>query len=306
MLDPVAMHDPRTTAAFVTAIVLGGSNYVAVTFSNRELPPFVGATARFTVASLLFFALASLRKIPRLPWPVARRAALYGVVGFGTAYGCLYVALLRISAGTAAVILASVPLLTLLIAVLYRQERLTVRGIAGGLLALVGIGVLSAGKLGDELPVSSLLLALGGAVSSAWATVIAKGMPGVHPLHMNAYGMGTGAVLLFVGSLVMGETWAFPEHTSTLVAFAWLGTIGSIGLFLCFLHVVHRWTASAAVYALTVMPVVASVLGALLLDQPISVQLFLGGILIIAAVYVGAVPRPSRRDGEPGVEPTVS
>jgi probable blue pigment (indigoidine) exporter len=163
--------------------------------------------------------------------------------------------------------------------VLHRQERLTARGIVGGMLALGGIAILSSGKLGGELPIGSLLAALGAAVSSAWATVIAKGMPDVHPVNMNTFGMAAGTLFLLACSLIAGERWALPTGTSTVLAFAWLATVGSIGLFQCFLYVVRRWTASAAVYALTGMPVVAAALGALLLDQPISPELFGGGAL---------------------------
>lgn len=307
MLDRVSMtegRDGRTYAAFAAAILLGGSNYVAVTFSNRELPPFFGATVRFAIATTLFFGLARLQRLPRLSRRRTRDAALYGVIGFGTAYACLYVALLDLSAGTLATILASVPLLTLLIAGIVGQERITVRGIGGGVLALAGIAVLSAGKLGGELPVGALLAALGGALSSAGATVIAKGLPDVHPIQMNAYGMGAGTVFLLGASLIAREDWLIPDRVGTWLALGWLGTLGSIGLFMSFLYVVHRWTASAAVYALTAMPVIAAVLGSLLLEQPITAQLFIGAVLIAVAVLIGA--RPAPKDEPIGAEPTVS
>jgi drug/metabolite transporter (DMT)-like permease len=287
--------DARTWTAFAGAVLLGGSNFVAVSFSNRELPPFAGATARFAIAAFLFGVLG---RLARQPWLRSRRAVaagLYGLLGFGVAYACLYTALLKLSAGTAAVILASVPILTLLIAVLVGQEKLTARGLIGGALAIAGIAVLSGGKLGGEIPLGSLLAALGAAVSSAWATVIAKGMPDVHPLNLNAYGMAAGTLLLLACSLIAGETWVMPQQGSTIVAFAWLATIGSIGLFQCFLYVVRRWTASAAVYALTAMPVVAAGLGALLLDQPITLKLLFGGALIVFAVWVGALKADSKR-----------
>jgi drug/metabolite transporter (DMT)-like permease len=69
----------------------------------------------------------------------------------------------------------------------------------------------------------------------------------------------------------------------------WLVLMGSLGLFQLFLYVIRRWTASAAVYAVAAMPVVAMVLGAILLDQPVTAQLLAGGALVGAAVYVGAL-----------------
>lgn len=77
-------------------------------------------------------------------------------------------------------------------------------------------------------------------------------------------------------------------------------------MFQSFLYVVRRWTASAAVYVLTVMPIVAAGLGAWLLDQPLSAELFAGGALIAIAVYVGAAPRGAVSRTPVGSEPTIS
>ncbi|MFP5224859.1 MAG: DMT family transporter [Actinomycetota bacterium] len=302
----MANSDVAARIAFLGAVCFGGSNYVAVTFSNRELEPFFGAMLRFTVASMLFFLLARIKKLPRLDARQKKVASFYGLIGFGSAYAFLYVALLDLGAGTVATVLACVPLLTLMIAAAAGQEKITPRGLAAGALAVAGIAVLSAGKLGGALPVGGVLAALAGASSSGGATVIAKAIPKVHPIQMNAYGMGVGSVFLLVASLVAGETWSLPDERATWLALAWLCTIGSIGLFWLFLYVVHEWTASAAVYGITAMPVVAATLGAVLLDQPITGQLALGAVIIAGAVVLGARPPGERRGETAGAEPIVS
>jgi len=122
--------------------VIGGANFVAVKFSNEELEPLFGAALRFGAATLLFFAIMRIRRLPMPYGKAALGAVIYGLLGFGLAYGLLYFALVELTAGTTSVIMASVPLITLLLAVLHRQERLSMRGVAGGLLAIAGIAVL--------------------------------------------------------------------------------------------------------------------------------------------------------------------
>jgi len=56
--------------------------------------------------------------------------------------------------------------------------------------------------------------------------------------------------------------------------------------------VIARWTASASVYVLTLMPVVAVALGALLAGEPITSEVIGGTALVLLAVYVGAIRRP--------------
>lgn len=292
--------DSRTYAAFAGAVVIGGANFIAVSFSNMELPPLFGAALRFALAAALFFLVASAWRVPLARGRSAAGAAVYGLLGFGVSYALLYYALLGLAAGTAAVILATVPLFTLLIAVLLGQERLSLRGVVGGVLVIAGIAVLSLDAFGGELGSSYLIAAILGAVAVAASSVVAKAFPDVHPVNMNAIGMAAGTVLLAAGSLALGERWALPRESQTLVALAWLVILGSVGLFQLFFFVIRRWTASATVYAVAGMPVVAAGLGAVMLGQPITVEVLAGGVMVIAAVYVGAI---SRTRGAPKVPP---
>lgn len=281
--------DSRTYTAFFLAMVIGGANFIAVSLSNRELPPLFGAALRFSLAAILFFIISRAWHIPLARGRDAVGAAIFGFFNVGTAYAFLYYALVGLNAGTVSVIIATVPLFTLAIAVLSGQERLSFQRIAGGLLAVGGIAILSG--FGGDLTPSYFIAAVLGAVSIATSSVIAKAYPNVHPINMNVIGTPVGVVLLIITSLVSGEQWLLPQENTTWLAVGWLALAGSVGLFQLFLYVIKRWTASATVYALTGMPVIATILGIVILDQPVTLEVMLGGALVIAAVYVGAVAR---------------
>lgn len=284
----------KTFTAFIGAVIIGGANFVAVSFSNVELPPLFGAALRFALATMLFFLIARALRVPSARGRSAAGAAIYGLLGFGAAYALIYYSLLGLTAGTAAVILATVPLFTLLIAVLLGQEGLSVRGVIGSVLAITGIAVLSMGALEGDLSSTHFAAAVLASVAAAGSSVAAKAFPDVHPVHMNAIGMGAGTVLLALSSLALGERWALPREAETLLAMGWLVLLGSVGLFQLFLYVMKRWTASATVYAIAGMPVVAVGLGALMLEQPVTVEVLVGGFMVIAAVYVGALSGKKR------------
>lgn len=303
-MDP--RSDNRTYAAFFGAVVIGGANFVAVSISNLALPPLFGATLRFALASALFLLIARARRIPLARGRAAGGAALYGLLGFGAAYALLYYALVGLPAGTVAVIMAAVPLFTLVIAVLLGQERLTVRGVAGGLLAIAGIAVLSLGEVDGDLSRSYFIAAVLGAVAVSLSSVVAKACADVHPVSMNAIGMVAGTILLAVSSLGLGEAWTLAGDARTWMAVAWLVVLGSVGLFQLFLYVVRRWSASATVYAIAAMPVVAAGLGVALLDQPITAEVVAGGAMIIAAVYVGAIADARRARTVPAAGSTAA
>jgi drug/metabolite transporter (DMT)-like permease len=279
----------RTYAAFAAVVLIGGSNFIAVSLSNRELAPLFGATVRFALAGALFLVLARVMRVPLARGRAAAGAALYGVLGVGAAYGLLYYSLTGLNAGTAAIIVATVPLFTLTIAVLTGQERFTLRGLSGGVLAIAGIAVLSLGTGGGAAAPSYVVAAALGSVGIAASSVVAKAHSHVHPLNMNAIGMMAGTVMLAVGSLALREPWLLPRAPQTAVAIGWLVLFGSIGLFQLYLYVIRRWTASATVYAIAAMPLVAVLLGAIMLDQPITLQVLAGGAFVLLAVYVGAI-----------------
>jgi drug/metabolite transporter (DMT)-like permease len=285
-------------AAFVTGSVLAGGNAVGVRFSNRELAPLWGAGLRFLLAAaLLVAAMAALG----LTLPRGRAlagASLYGALNFGLAFALAYYGFVRVHAGLGQTLLALVPLLTLLLAVVQRQERLRLGAIAGALLAVAGIGVLSRAPLQEAVPLLSILALLGSAVCFAQAAILVRHFPPVHPVTTNAVGMTSAALLLIPGSVLFGETIALPRRVETWLALGYLVVVGSVVVFVLYIVVLRHWTASRAAYTFVLVPVVTVMLSAWLDDEPVRMGLLLGGSLVLGGVYVGAL-RPARRITRP-------
>ncbi|MGH2750075.1 MAG: DMT family transporter [Actinomycetota bacterium] len=297
-----------TISAFAVAVLIGGGNFIAVRFSNEELPPMFGASLRFGAAAILFQVIVLFARLPLPKGRVALGAALYGLLGFGIAYAFLYYALVELSAGMGSAIVASVPLATLVLAVLHRQEKFSPRGLVGGVLAIAGIAVLSIRALGGEIHALYFLSALVAALAIAESTVIIKSFPRTHPVTTNAVGMSVGAAFLVAASLAFREEWALPQRTSTWLALTWLVVFGSLFLFVLYLFVVRRWSASASNYVITLMPVVAVTLGVVIADESVTLELIVGTALVLAAVYIGALSpeRPMASAGEPLEKPASS
>ncbi|HEX2196218.1 MAG TPA: DMT family transporter, partial [Actinomycetota bacterium] len=180
--------DRVTLGAFAGAVAIGGSNFVAVKFSNEDLEPLFGAGIRFGSAALLLLAWMRVQRLAMPRGRAATGAATYGLLAFGVSYGLLYYALQGLSPGTAAVFMASTPLITLVLAVLHRQEAFTTRGLAGGLLAVAGLALISVDSIGGDLRATYLLAALLGTVAVAESSVLVKGFPQAHPITTNAVG----------------------------------------------------------------------------------------------------------------------
>jgi drug/metabolite transporter (DMT)-like permease len=269
--------------------VLVGGNLVGVRFSNRELEPFWGGAIRFAASTAL---LATTVAIMRLPIPRGKAlggSLLYGLLAFALFFAFAYWALQQLPTAIAGVMFACIPLLTFFLAILHRQERFRWRSLAGGLMAVAGIAVMVRAPTDIDVPLVNLAAMFGAAVCAAEVGIIAKELREVHPVVMNAVGMGVGTVILAVLSLVASEPRVFPSGTATVWSLVYLITLGSCGVFLLYLFVLKTWTASAASYEFVIAPLVAAGLAAWLLDEPLTAEIAIGGAIVLVGVYIGAL-----------------
>lgn len=291
-------------AAFALNAVLAGGNAVGIRFSNRELEPLWGAGLRFALAAVLLSALVAALKLELPRGRALTGAVLFGVLNFSGGFALMYFALVELHAGFGQILLALVPLAALLLAVLWGQERLRAAAVAGTLLALVGVAVLSRAPLRESVPLLSVLAAVGSALCFAQAAVLVRRFPPVHPVTMNAVGMAAGAALLLAGSALVGESPELPRDAETWTALGYLVVFGSVAVFGLYLFVLGRWAASRAAYVFVLIPFVTVALSAWLDDEPVGAGLVIGGLLVLAGVYIGAL-RPGRAP-EAAAEPAAA
>jgi drug/metabolite transporter (DMT)-like permease len=284
--------DRVTLAAFLVGAALAGGNAVGVRFSNRELDPLWGAGLRFGVAALLFLGMMAVLRLALPRGRALAGAVLFGLLQFGATFALMYYAFVELHAGFGQILLALVPLLTVLLGAAQGEERLRPASLVGALLALVGVAIMSSARLRESLPLLSVLAGLGGALCFAQSAVLVRRLPPVHPVAMNAVGMTAGSAVLLAGAVAFGESIVLPEGAATWTAFVYLVTLGSVGVFLLYLFVLGRWTASRAAYSFLLAPFVSILLSAWLDNEPVGASLLLGGLLVVAGVYVGALRTP--------------
>jgi drug/metabolite transporter (DMT)-like permease len=283
-----------TLIAFVLLVLVGGSNVVAVRFSNLELPPFWGAAIRFAAAALIFWIIVLVQRIALPKGRALTGALLYGFLTIGASYAFVYWGLLRVQAGLTIVVLAFVPLMTLFFALAHGLETFRWRGLIGALISIAGILLAVGGGLGTAVPVASLLALVAGAACTAEGSVVFKLFPKSDPVATNALALTTGASLLIGLSLVAGEEWNLPTGSNTWAAFSYLVLIGSVALFYLYLYVLAQWTASATAYCFLLFPVATVVIAAWLAGEVVTTSFVIGGGLVLAGVGVGAIGGPSR------------
>ena len=280
--------DRPVLLAFLIAVIFLGVNFVAVRFSNQELPPFWGASFRFIIASSLLFIIVRLRGIQLPRGAALKGAALYGLFSFALNFGFLYWALTRVTAGTASVMFAAIPLITQLIASFIGQEKLTLRGLLGALIVMAGIGVVFLEQLRFDVPFVSIAAVLLAATSAGLSGIVVRYYPRSNPMATNVVGMGLAALLLLGMSFVTGETRTLPSLPSTWLALGWL-VLSSIVAFVLVVWILSRWSATATSYIGVLTPLVTVVTAWLLGGETPTITFLAGALLVLAGVYVGVL-----------------
>lgn len=302
-MDDVAKAAPPTEAGpdraalvgFAALVVIGGINFPAVKATVQELAPMWSAGIRFTAAALILLAVVAIRRQPFPRGSALAGSILFGILSFGAFYAFAYWGIQRVPAGAASVVLASAPLTTFIAAVLHRLEVFRWLTLVGALLAMGGIAVMVGGPGGGSVSLAGLVALLSAAVCAAEAGVVAKKNPPVPPMVMNAIAMGVGGLMLLALSFIRSEPHTVPRLAETWFWLAYLVVLGSIVLFVTYLFVLRRWTASGTSYAFVLFPVVAVAFTALFQDERITLGLVVGGLLVIAGVYVGALLHVGKR-----------
>jgi drug/metabolite transporter (DMT)-like permease len=274
--------------------VVWGSTYLAIKVGIETMPPLLMAAARNLVAGLVMlpFALRSRRAAGRL-WPTRAEWLGCAIVGglLLVANGVVGVGEKTVPSGLAALLVATVPLWLLGIDAGLNHARLGLAQLAGLALGLAGVALLSGlGGRSHGTSVVGVVTILAAAAAWALGTIMAGRVtiPSSPALASGMQLLCGGAVLLIMGagagefsSLRLAQV-----SERSWLALAYLIVVGSIVAFSAYGIAVRTLpTATVATYAY-VNPVIAVLLGSLILDERLTPAMFGGGALIVGAVVL--------------------
>lgn len=285
--------------ALLTVWFVWGSTFLGIRVAVQSIPPFLMAGTRYVLAGLLLSAIVWFAKGSRrmpITWRDLRAVLVAAVLLLVCGNGLLSYSEMRLEAGTAALIVATVPLWMILIDALLSKKlgALSVAGIVLGTLGVVAL--VGAPSAHVSLPAAALVLvgSLSWAIGSVYARRHSEGK--ANPL-LPALEMLAGGIVLCIVGLVRGE--APQVHLAQLPLTAisgwlWLVVPGSMIAYSAYGYVVRTLPTNVVATYAYVNPIVAVVLGALLLKEAIGWNVVLGGSAIVLSVVT--IMLANRRD----------
>jgi drug/metabolite transporter (DMT)-like permease len=221
---------------------------------------------------------------------------LNGALTFTVSYGLVYWAEQRIPSGLTAVLFATFPLFVAILAHFFLPgERLRIGSLLGILLGFAGLAVLFSedfSKLGGpEVGSASAILLIAPFASAIANVAIKKWGGGIHPLSISAMSMICGTLFMVPIAWTSGGS-AIEWGTGPVLALLYLAVVGSSVAFMLYYWLLRRLPATSLSLINYATPVVAVMVGTLLLDEPFTLRILLGAALVVVGVAV-AVRQPS-------------
>jgi drug/metabolite transporter (DMT)-like permease len=271
--------------------VVWGSTYLAMRIVVSEMPPLAAAATRFACAGAIMGTVALLVD-RRHGWPTRRQwldYAFIGVLLLSIGNSLVMWAEKTVPSGIAALIVATVPLWILLLDGLRPGgQPWTARVWVGTVVGLAGVALVARpeGEVspGHWLSILGLQVAcLSWTVGSLYAQQVPQRLPLASAA---AIEMLAGALVIFAASRLFGEDWSRLSGASPRAwgGVAYLVVFGSLVGFTAFAYCLNELPATTVGTYAYVNPMVAVVLGALVLAEPLTPGLLSGGLLIVLSV----------------------
>ena len=272
--------------------VVWGSTYLAIRVMVETVPPLLGAGFRFLLAGFLMLAFLAVRN----GWSFVRptRRELVGSLVMGLllpgANAVVTIAEVDVPSGLAALLVAAIPLVVIVLRRFVVGEAVARRSIVGVAVGFVGVAILLLpGERPEGASLIGMLAIIGAAVMWGSGSVASPRLEQPRDqFAATGWNMLLGGFVISLFGVAIGEVPDFhPEQFSTnsVLAFAYLVVIGSLVAFSAYTWLLRNVPVSKVSTYAYVNPVIAIILGAVILGEEITSTVVIGAAIIVASVW---------------------
>ncbi|QRV15205.1 DMT family transporter [Haloterrigena salifodinae] len=283
----------REAVLFSMLALCWGTSFVAIEIGLEHVPPLLFAGLRYTVAGAVVFGYATVvtdrtRPRGRAEWLAVSVAGVFVIALY---HGLLYLGELYVSGAVAATLVSTAPILTAAFAgLVLPEERLSLGGVVGFVLGLVGVIAVvqpSPGSLGDDVTVGAALV-FASAVAFALGSVFVRPIDSELPLEtLQAWAMLVGGAVLLCWAALRGESVAAIDPTlSALVSYGYLTLVSGVFAFLLYFELLDRSGATQVSLVSYAEPVVAMGVSWIALGYVVDSVMLLGLVTILAGFAI--------------------
>ncbi len=284
----------RVALALVFIYFVWGSTYSGLHFALQSFPPLLLSGLRNLLGGIGLFIFA-LRRKPEWPTPLEiRNAGIVGTMLVALSSGTIALGISSVSSGSAAVMVATVPLFATVIAAVAGRP-VTKGEWAAVALGMVGIVVLNSGGAAAQNSALGTICVLAGALFWAGGAHLATRLKLPSDLFLStSLQIGLGGMISTLVAWLIGER---IEHVMVgpVFAFLYLMVFCTMAAYVAYGYLIRHTSPIIASSCMYVNPIVAVALGALLLGEPVTMATVVATVAILGSVGLSFVFDPARR-----------
>lgn len=280
-----------SVSAIVITIVFWGFSYISTKSLLNDLTPLQIAGGRLLIASLVLTAVGlisgKLSKIERNDGVRLFWAAFLGIVLYFIFENS---GLKLTTAGMGSLIIATIPVLNVIVASVFQKQTVPKHSWLGVILSLAGVYIVI--RVGSNFSYTSLwgnILILGAAVSWVGYTVLSQPLIDKYDtITLNTYQAIIGAVFFLLFSIGEGKTWPL-FNVKMLLHFSFLAVCCSALAYVLYLYALKHLGATVVTTFINFIPVCGVLGGIIFLDETLSIEQLIGGLVIFVGVMLVTV-----------------
>ncbi len=277
--------------AFFFIYVFWGSTYLWNKIAVTELPPFMLAGIRFTIAgAIIFIIVKAMGKSLAISKKQFLNCTLASFLFLGYGNGAIVWALQYVDSGFAALEASLQPLIILVLMRIMQRKRMKLKSIIGILLGIIGMYLLVSqqeltikeGSVLGMIIIFSCILCW-----SFGSLFVAKADLPKNFFITTGYQMLIAGTMLIIASLLFQEKWSSPLVWSfkTQISLVCLVLFGSIAAFTSFNYLLKEVTTEKVATSAYVNPIIALILGWYFLNEIVTLQSIIAAIILLTGVY---------------------
>ncbi len=289
---------PADYAALLTLALIWGSSFLFVALGLRSLTPITLTASRIVLGALILVVAARIvgHRFPRdlRRW---RHFFLLGLFGNVLPFSLISTGQVSIDSGLAAILISTVPLLTLPLAHAFTDDKINMRKLIGVLLGFAGIvlllGPASLGGLGAQF--WGQLMIVGAALCFSISLVIARRIRDVPALVATGASMSCSSVMIIIFAFIVETPLALKPTAISIFGITMLGVFASGLAMLLYFRLAATVGPNFVAANNFIAPAVGVTWGVVLLGEPFTWRGIAAFAIILSGIAVATIRLPARR-----------
>jgi len=275
--------------ALVVVCAIWGSTWLAIKLGLETMPPLLSAGLRFLLASAILYGLLVVRKerVPR-GRPFALLAIFMGLTAFSVPYALVYWGQRIIPSALASILFATYPFFVGLFSYFFLpNEQMNWLKVVSLVLGFAGIYVIFSSELSFDKGIAVAGMAaivVSSFIQAGSLVYLKKHGETISPVSLNFVSMSIGAVLLLLGSVAMESYSSVVWTQQALLSILFLAVFGNVVAFVSYFWLVKHVETVLLSMTSFVTPILAVVLGAVVVNERLSPRIFSGACLVLCGI----------------------